>query len=160
MDVDPSSVSKNVRAHLPVVGDAKTVMRQIIELLERSEATARPSRCAQDEQIQALQNGRAMVQKQRLAPWWKQIAVWKKFAPLTYKNSDDVIKPQLLCQELYRLTGGERDIATDVGQHQMWLAQYYGFNGPRQSITSGGLGRWVLVFPRPWVRNWPFRIVR
>ncbi|HEX6732278.1 MAG TPA: biosynthetic-type acetolactate synthase large subunit [Pyrinomonadaceae bacterium] len=147
MDVDPSSVSKNVRAHLPVVGDAKTVMRQIIELLERSEATARPSRSAQDEQIQALQNGRAMAQEQRLAPWWRQIAVWKKFAPLTYKTSDDVIKPQLLCQELYRLTGGHAIIATDVGQHQMWLAQYYGFNGPRQSITSGGLGTMGFGFP-------------
>jgi acetolactate synthase-1/2/3 large subunit len=147
MDVDPSSVSKNVRAHLPIVGDAKTVMRQIIELLERSEATARPSRSAQDEQIQALQNGRAMAQEQRLAPWWREIAVWKKFAPLTYKTSDDVIKPQLLCQELYRLTGGHAIIATDVGQHQMWLAQYYGFNGPRQSITSGGLGTMGFGFP-------------
>jgi acetolactate synthase I/II/III large subunit len=147
IDVDPSSVSKNVRAHLPVVGDAKTVMRQIIELLERSEATARPSRSAQDEQIQALQNGRAMAQEQRLAPWWREIAVWKKFAPLTYKTSDDVIKPQLLCQELYRLTGGHAIIATDVGQHQMWLAQYYGFNGPRQSITSGGLGTMGFGFP-------------
>jgi acetolactate synthase-1/2/3 large subunit len=125
VDVDPSSVSKNVRAHLPVVGDAKTVMRQMLELLpEEPRANA-----------------------ERLALWWKQIADWKEFAPLSYENSDSVIKPQFLCQELDRLTGGDAIIATDVGQHQMWLAQYYGFNGPRQSLTSGGLGAMGFGFP-------------
>jgi acetolactate synthase I/II/III large subunit len=126
VDVDPSSVSKNVRAHLPVVGDAKTVMRQLLDLLPE-EGTA----------------GSA----ERLAPWWKQIAEWKQFSPLTYENSAEVIKPQFLCQELDRLTGGDAIIATDVGQHQMWLAQYYRFNGPRQSITSGGLGTMGFGFP-------------
>src|SRR6266545_2144477 len=71
----------------------------------------------------------------RLAAWWSQINEWKKFSPLTYENSEEVIKPQFLCQELDRLTAGEAIVATDVGQHQMWLAQYYGFKGPRQSIT-------------------------
>ena len=126
VDVDPSSVSKNVRAHLPVFGDAKTVMRQMLELLPAEEAAARMA---------------------KLAPWWEQIAEWKQFAPLSYDNSDEVIKPQFLCQELYRLTGGDAIIATDVGQHQMWLAQYYGFKGPRQSITSGGLGAMGFGFP-------------
>ena len=126
VDIDPSSVSKNVRAHLPVVGDAKTVMRQMLDLLAENDDAARP---------------------ETLAAWWKQIEEWKRFAPLAYDNSAEVIKPQLLCQELHRLTGGEAIIATDVGQHQMWLAQYYGFKGPRQSITSGGLGAMGFGFP-------------
>ena len=130
VDIDPSSVSKNVRAHLPVVGDAKTVMRQMIEHLDRTDAA---------------RNGNSPVD--RLAPWWAQIQKWKEFAPLTYENSDEVIKPQFLCEELDRLTDGEAIIATDVGQHQMWLAQYYGFKGPRQSITSGGLGTMGFGFP-------------
>src|SRR5262249_61375206 len=65
---------------------------------------------------------------------------WKQHAPLSYERSDEVIMPQHLIQELYKLTKGDAIIATDVGQHQMWLAQYYPFSGPRQSITSGGLG--------------------
>ncbi|HEY2974588.1 MAG TPA: biosynthetic-type acetolactate synthase large subunit [Pyrinomonadaceae bacterium] len=147
VDVDPSSVSKNVRAHLPVVGDAKTVMRQMLEVLDMSKAVARTSGRTHEEQIQALPNGRATAPEQRLAPWWKQIAEWKLFAPLAYEQSAEVIKPQFLCQELHRLTGGEAIIATDVGQHQMWLAQYYGFKGPRQSLTSGGLGTMGFGFP-------------
>jgi acetolactate synthase-1/2/3 large subunit len=130
VDIDPSSVSKNVRAHLPVVGDAKTVMGQMIEHLDRTEGSRNGNRPAD-----------------RLAAWWAQIEEWKEFAPMTYENSDEVIKPQFLCEELYRLTNGEAIIATDVGQHQMWLAQYYGFKGPRQSITSGGLGAMGFGFP-------------
>jgi acetolactate synthase-1/2/3 large subunit len=126
IDIDPSSVSKNVRAHLPVVGDAKTVMSQLLNVLKES-ATG--------------------LGDERLLPWWQQIQEWKRFAPLMYENSDQVIKPQFLCQELYRLTRGNAIIATDVGQHQMWLAQYYGFKGPRQSITSGGLGAMGFGFP-------------
>ena len=126
VDVDPSSVSKNVRAHVPLVGDAKSVMRQMLELLSA------------DVRVMGAEG---------LSAWWRQIEAWKEFAPLTYEHSDEAIKPQLLCQELYRLTGGDAIIATDVGQHQMWLAQYYGFNGPRQSITSGGLGAMGFGFP-------------
>jgi len=125
VDIDPSSISKNVRAHLPLVGDAKTVMRQMLESLDK----------------------RAITDAARLESWWRKIAEWKRFAPLSYEDSDEVIKPQFLCQELYRLTGGDAIIATDVGQHQMWLAQYYSFNGPRQSITSGGLGAMGFGFP-------------
>ncbi len=133
VDIDPSSVSKNVRAHLPVVGDAKSVMQQMLDLIECGNpvATARGS----DKSAK------------KLASWWQQIEEWKEFAPLTYEKSDVEIKPQFLCEELYRLTGGDAIIATDVGQHQMWLAQYYGFNGPRQSITSGGLGTMGFGFP-------------
>jgi len=126
VDIDPSSIGKNVRAHIALVGDAKSVMRQMLEAL--------PEEACRDSSV-------------RLAAWWDQIEAWKVHAPLTYENSDQVIKPQLLCQELYRLTQGNAIIATDVGQHQMWLAQYYGFKGPRQSITSGGLGTMGFGFP-------------
>jgi acetolactate synthase-1/2/3 large subunit len=164
VDVDPSSVSKNVRAHLPVVGDAKTVMRQMLELLDSAE----PLECGgNDAALDRLTLHRTSQEKcanpkrrrrpdkvgtlpahpKRLVPWWEQIEEWKRFAPLAYDNSAEVIKPQLLCQELHRLTRGEAIIATDVGQHQMWLAQYYGFKGPRQSITSGGLGAMGFGFP-------------
>jgi acetolactate synthase-1/2/3 large subunit len=125
VDVDPTSVNKNVRAHIPVVGDARSVTQQMLDLLPDD----------------ARETGG------RLTDWWEQIEEWKRFAPLTYKKSDEVIMPQYLVQELHRLTHGDAIIATDVGQHQMWLAQYYGFNGPRQSLTSGGLGTMGFGFP-------------
>jgi acetolactate synthase-1/2/3 large subunit len=126
VDIDPTSVSKNVRAHFPIVGDAKSVIRQLLDLLP-SQASA--------------------TSEERLKSWWAQINDWKQFAPLAYKNDDQVIMPQYLIEELLRLTKGDAIISTDVGQHQMWLAQYYPFNGPRQSITSGGLGTMGFGFP-------------
>jgi acetolactate synthase I/II/III large subunit len=126
VDIDPTSVSKNVRAHFPIVGDAKSVLRQLLDVLPaKASATS----------------------EERLKSWWAQINDWKQFAPLTYKNNDQVIMPQYLIEELFRLTKGDAIISTDVGQHQMWLAQYYPFNGPRQSITSGGLGTMGFGFP-------------
>ena len=125
VDIDPSSIGKNVRTHIPLAGDAKGVLRQM--LFELSDLPA--------------------VSPDRLSDWWDQIESWKKFSPLAYKASENVIMPQQLVQELHRLTGGDAIIATDVGQHQMWLAQYYPFNGPRQSITSGGLGTMGFGFP-------------
>jgi acetolactate synthase I/II/III large subunit len=83
----------------------------------------------------------------RLDPWWRQIETWKAQSPLSYSESIDAIKPQQLCKELDRLTAGQAIIATDVGQHQMWIAQYYGFRRPRQSLTSGGLGAMGYGFP-------------
>ena len=126
VDVDPSSIDKNRRVQVPIVGDAKSVMRQMLDEIDDD-----ASRASED----------------RLAVWWEQIAEWKRYSPLAYVNSDEVIMPQYLIQELYRLTSGEAIIATDVGQHQMWLAQYYPFNGPRQSLTSGGLGTMGFGFP-------------
>jgi acetolactate synthase-1/2/3 large subunit len=126
VDIDPTSVSKNVRAHFPIVGDAKSVLRQLLDVLP-AQASA--------------------TSEERLKSWWAQINDWKQFAPLTYKNNDQVIMPQYLIEELFRLTKGDAIISTDVGQHQMWLAQYYPFNGPRQSITSGGLGTMGFGFP-------------
>jgi acetolactate synthase I/II/III large subunit len=125
VDIDASSLDKNVRTHWMIEGDAKTVMQQMLDLLQDQTKPA-PS---------------------RLDPWWQQIEKWKAHAPLSYKEPSDFIKPQQLCQELDRLTGGQAIIATDVGQHQMWLAQYYGFRRPRQSLTSGGLGAMGYGFP-------------
>jgi acetolactate synthase I/II/III large subunit len=129
VDVDASSISKNVRATVGIVGDAKNVLRQMLEELDQLPSNPRESSA------------------RRVAAWWEQIEEWKEYAPLTFTDSDKVIMPQKLVQELYRLTGGEAIIATDVGQHQMWLAQHYGFKGPRQSITSGGLGTMGFGFP-------------
>jgi acetolactate synthase-1/2/3 large subunit len=126
VDVDASSIGKNVRAHIPVIGDAKSVVQQMLELLPEEETG--PARERHDK-------------------WWQQIEEWKEYAPLSYKRSEHVIMPQNLVQQLYDLTDGDAIIATDVGQHQMWLAQYYPFNGPRQSLTSGGLGTMGFGFP-------------
>ena len=126
VDVDASSLGKNVPTHWAIEGDAKAVMQQMLDMLHRD--GHQPSR-------------------QRLAAWWRQIEAWKAHAPLTYRRSSEVIKPQQLCEELDRITGGQAIIATDVGQHQMWLAQYYGFRKPRQLLTSGGLGAMGYGFP-------------
>jgi acetolactate synthase-1/2/3 large subunit len=126
VDVDPSSINKNRRVQIPVIGDARSVTRQMLELItEEQSATSRA----------------------RLADWWEQIEEWKEYAPLSYKNSDDIIMPQYLVEQLYQLTKGDAVIASDVGQHQMWVAQYYPFNGPRQWLTSGGLGTMGFGFP-------------
>ena len=126
VDIDQSSIDKNRRATVGVVGDAKSVMRQMLN-------------CLSDESQQAS--------SQRLAAWWKQLRDWQAFAPLSYENSDEVIMPQRLVQELARITQGDAIVTTDVGQHQMWLAQYYPFNGPRQNVTSGGLGTMGFGLP-------------
>lgn len=126
VDVDPSSINKNRRVEVPIVGDAKSVMRQMLGHLTNEDLA---------------------MEREQLADWWEQIEEWKEYAPLTYRSSDEVIMPQYLVEELHRLTKGDAIISTDVGQHQMWLAQYYPFNGPRQSLTSGGLGTMGFGFP-------------
>jgi acetolactate synthase-1/2/3 large subunit len=119
VDIDPSSINKNRRVQVGIEGDAKSVMQQMLEALPEET-------CA--------------TSSARLADWWQQIDKWKEFSPLTYENSDTVIKPQYLVEQLYSLTHGDAIVASDVGQHQMWVAQYYPFNGMRQWLTSGGLG--------------------
>lgn len=126
VDVDASSLGKNVNTPWPIEGDAKAVIQQMLDLLHARNHQAN---------------------RQSLQPWWDRIAAWKAHAPLSYQRSDEIIKPQHLCEELDRLTHGEAIIATDVGQHQMWLAQYYRFRRPRQSLTSGGLGAMGYGFP-------------
>lgn len=126
VDVDPSSIHKNRRAQIGIVGDARSVIEQMLDVLT-DEACA--------------------TSRTRLEDWWEQIEEWKEYAPLAYEKRDDVIMPQQLVEELHALTKGEAIIATDVGQHQMWVAQYYPFNGPRQWLTSGGLGTMGFGFP-------------
>jgi len=120
VDIDPSSINKNVRVDLPVVGDAASVLRALI-------AGWKKSRAKQD--------------KAALKAWWEQIAKWRARDCLRYRPSDSVIKPQYALQRLYALTH-ERDpiITTEVGQHQMWAAQFFRFQQPNRWLTSGGLG--------------------
>ena len=126
VDIDPSSIGKNRRADIGIVGDARSVASQMNEAVPPAAAESSAA---------------------RLSAWWDQINEWKHYAPLTYKKSDRVIMPQYLIEELYRLTRGDAIVTTDVGQHQMWLAQYYPMNGPRQMVTSGGLGTMGFGFP-------------
>ncbi len=121
IDVDPSSISKNIRAHTSVVGDVGVVLQQILDVLQQREISNRPD----------------------LSPWWRQINEWRAVDSLAYTQptgDDAKIKPQTVIQRLHQLTNGESIVATDVGQHQMWAAQYYGFRQPGRWLTSGGLG--------------------
>lgn len=119
IDIDPSSINKNVPADVPIIGDVGRVMEDMVRLWR---ATAR-------------------ADKTRLAPWWEQIEKWRARDSLAYRPNDDVIMPQYAIQRLYQATR-YRDtyITTEVGQHQMWAAQHYGFEKPNHWMTSGGLG--------------------
>lgn len=114
IDIDPSSIGKLVNANLPVVGDLKNVLTEINEKID--------------------------ISAEKFKPWRDQIALYKKLHPLTYKDSDDVLKPQWVVENIAKIAGDDAIIATDVGQHQMWVAQFYPFKHPRQLLTSGGLG--------------------
>ncbi|MBF0629066.1 MAG: biosynthetic-type acetolactate synthase large subunit [Magnetococcales bacterium] len=119
IDVDPTSISKNVKVDLPIVGDVRHVLSQFNELVHMPE----------------FQAG-----KQDIAPWWEEINGWRKRDCLHYTQGTEVIEPQYVLQCLHAVTKGDAIIATDVGQHQMWAAQFYGFQKPRRWLTSGGLG--------------------
>ncbi len=118
IDIDPAEISKNVPAHIPIVGDAKHVLTKLVA------------------EYRALEPDRS-----RLEEWWQRIDAWRERHPLRYEDSaDHEIKPQFMIQALYEATGGEAIVVADVGQHQMWAAQYYDFPKPRRWINSGGLG--------------------
>ncbi|MBF0284280.1 MAG: biosynthetic-type acetolactate synthase large subunit [Magnetococcales bacterium] len=119
IDVDPTSISKNVRVDVPIVGDVRHILQQLAPLLKEP----------------GFQEKRA-----DLAPWWSEISAWRKRECLKYKQNDTVIQPQYVIQKLHELTGGNAIVATDVGQHQMWAAQFYRLDRPRRWLTSGGLG--------------------
>jgi acetolactate synthase-1/2/3 large subunit len=127
VDIDPSSISKRVRVDIPIVGDVKDVLTELIHQLTDSQL--RPDSAA-------------------LSAWWSQVNDWRKRDCLAFKNSDEVINPQYVVQKLWELTR-ERDtyITSDVGQHQMWAAQYYRFEQPRRWINSGGLGTMGVGLP-------------
>ena len=125
IDVDPAEISKNVPAHIPIVGDAKNILSRL---------TA---------EYRALEADPA-----RLEEWWSRIRVWQERHPLRYEDStDSEIKPQFMIQSIYEATGGDAIITSDVGQHQMWTAQYYHFPEPRRWINSGGLGTMGFGLP-------------
>jgi acetolactate synthase-1/2/3 large subunit len=123
IDIDPSSISKNIKVHIPIVGDAKRVLARLREhLLEEGAAEAN-----------------AAVREARDA-WLKQVVQWQTKHPFRYDWDDELIKPQYVVEEISNLTRGEAIIVTGVGQHQMWAAQHYRFRHPRHWLTSGGLG--------------------
>ncbi len=126
IDIDPSSISKNVKVDIPIVGDCKDTLRQLNELLEDKPARDWP---------------------ELRQPWLETVAQWEKDHPLTYVWDDKVIKPQFVIEKLYELTQGEAYITTEVGQNQMWAAQFYKFKHPRRLMTSGGLGVMGYGFP-------------
>ena len=127
VDIDPSSISKRVKVDIPIVGDVKEVLIELIAQIK--EAQARPDAAA-------------------LAAWWAQISDWRQRDCLAYKTSPDVIKPQAVIEQLWQLTkDSDSYITSDVGQHQMWAAQYYRFEQPRRWINSGGLGTMGVGLP-------------
>ena len=126
IDIDPASIGKNVPVEVPIVGDASAALEQLLEALGQSKTQ-------QDEQS--------------LAQWWEQIKSWRSRDSLGYDGSDEVIKPQFVVEKLHEVTLGDAFVTSDVGQHQMWAAQYYGFNKPRRWINSGGLGTMGFGLP-------------
>ena len=125
IDVDPAEISKNVAAHIPIVGDVKNVVPRLTS------------------EYRALG-----ADSDRLKDWLAQIEDWKKEFPLTYRDSDDnEIRPQYMIQAVYEATEGQAIICSDVGQHQMWTAQYYHFPEPNRWINSGGLGTMGFGLP-------------
>lgn len=129
IDIDPSSISKRVRVDVPIVGSVKDVLQEFNALYAQM----------------AVAEDRANVS--RLDPWWKQIESWRAKQCLKYKPSDSVIKPQYVIEKLWEVTDGNAIVTSDVGQHQMWAAQYYGFKEPRQWVNSGGLGTMGVGLP-------------
>jgi acetolactate synthase-1/2/3 large subunit len=126
IDIDPSSISKRVKVDVPIVGNLPDVLDELQKLLESSEG--RPDQKA-------------------LAAWWKQIDEWRGKKSLKYKQGKEIIMPQYVVEKLYEVTGGDAFVTSDVGQHQMWAAQYYKFDKPRRWINSGGLGTMGVGLP-------------
>ena len=126
VDVDPASIAKNVPVDIPIVGPVDQVLREMLDQLNKM-----------DEAIDA----------DALGSWWKQIEAWRAYHGLRYAKSDQVLKPQQVVEEVYDVTKGEAIVTSDVGQHQMFAAQYYKFKRPNQWINSGGLGTMGFGLP-------------
>ncbi|HJV65580.1 MAG TPA: biosynthetic-type acetolactate synthase large subunit [Geomonas sp.] len=119
IDVDPTSIKKNVRVDLPIVGDVREVLAQMLKMVKAQDTAAA---------------------KEKLSPWTAEIANWKEKHPISYRQTGSTIKPQYVIQRLRALSDPDAIVATDVGQHQMWTAQFFGFTSPRTLLSSGGLG--------------------
>jgi acetolactate synthase I/II/III large subunit len=122
VDIDPSSISKRVKVDVPIVGNIPDVLDDVLRMLKDAKALD-------------------------VEPWWKQIEEWRARDCLRYDRKSKIIKPQFVLEKLYEVTGGEAIITSDVGQHQMWAAQFYKFDRPRQWINSGGLGTMGFGLP-------------
>ena len=129
IDIDPSSISKNVEVDIPIVADCRHALTAMNAWFDRSDDC----------------DPAAVVEMH--GPWLKEIADWKKKHPLAYVQDGDIIKPQFVVEKLHELTGGNAIITTEVGQNQMWAAQFYKFDKPRNFMTSGGLGVMGYGFP-------------
>ncbi|WDD94743.1 acetolactate synthase 3 catalytic subunit [Burkholderia sp. FERM BP-3421] len=126
IDIDPSSISKRVKVDIPIVGDVKEVLKELIE------------------QLQTADHG---PDTEALAQWWKDIEGWRAKDCLKFDRESEIIKPQYVVEKAWELTGGNAFVCSDVGQHQMWAAQFYRFNQPRRWINSGGLGTMGFGLP-------------
>ena len=126
VDVDPTSISKTIKAHIPVVGCLATVLEQLQTGIDKS--PIKIDRSAQED-------------------WWRQIISWREQKCLSYNTDGDKIKPQAVIEAVYKATNGDAYVSSDVGQHQMFAAQYYPFKHPRQWINSGGLGTMGFGLP-------------
>jgi acetolactate synthase I/II/III large subunit len=127
VDIDPAEIGKNRSPEVPIVGDVKRVLGKLNRLVAETPADRTPAAARE--------------------AWWKKIRAWKEEHPLAVQTSDTEIKPQHLMAEIDRLSAGEAIVSTDVGQHQMWGAQFLRFNGPRQWLSSGGLGSMGFGLP-------------
>jgi len=122
IDIDPSSIGKNVAVDVPLVGEVKSVLNDLISALKGKQSAD-------------------------ISAWWSQVNEWRSVDSLAYQTKEGVIKPQTVIETLYEVTKGEAIVTSDVGQHQMWAAQYYHFNEPRRWINSGGLGTMGFGLP-------------
>jgi acetolactate synthase-1/2/3 large subunit len=122
IDIDPSSISKRVKVDVPIVGNIPDVLEDLLKLLKEAQAPG-------------------------IDAWWKQIGEWRARNCLKYDRSSKIIKPQFVLEKLYEVTRGEAFVTSDVGQHQMWAAQFYKFDKPRRWINSGGLGTMGFGLP-------------
>ncbi len=127
IDIDPTSIQKNIRVDVPIVGDARKSLVKLIEALKK--------------------RGFPKDYKEKLKAWHSQINAWRNVQRLKFDRSSEIIKPQYVVEKLYELTAGEAIISTEVGQNQMWAAQYYLFDKPRTFLSSGGLGTMGYGFP-------------
>jgi acetolactate synthase-1/2/3 large subunit len=126
IDIDPASIAKTVKVDIPIVGEVKSVLKDMLALIKESDSK---------------------INEKALAVWWKQIEQWRSINCLEYDRSSSLIKPQYVIEQLYQVTKGDAIVTSDVGQHQMFAAQYYPFDKPRRWINSGGLGTMGFGLP-------------
>lgn len=126
IDIDPSSISKRVKVDVPIVGSVPMVLKELIDLFKTEKESP---------------------DQESLKEWWKQIELWRERDCLKYNRDSAIIKPQMVVEQLYNVTKGNAFVTSDVGQHQMWAAQFYKFDKPRRWINSGGLGTMGFGMP-------------